>query len=337
MPTLPQLQGLNLVGALNEFNRGREVGIERRERNALAEFGQAAFQGDQNALNQLFQTNPRAAFQLAQINEQRGAREQQNRLVEARIDALNNKDNRTALIKNLEAAGIDPRSPEGRKIIAGQGRTNVTVNPTINNIPLPKSTQNKVTQQVVSDVDAIGRLDEIAETFDPDFLTFAGQLTNLVTSFKSKAGFNVSPEQREALAQYSGFVQDSLRNVNQTIKDITGAAMGVEEAKRIIATLPNTGDGSIGSILSGNFDDPIAFKSKLFGAIQSVKRSIARKNFLLRQGISEKPWEHMPLEGIDQIMSDREAELVEAARAQGLPDELIADQVRQQLRQEFGI
>ncbi len=75
MVTVPRLQGLNLTPAINAFDRGREQGQERRKQNALAEFGQGAFQGDEQALNALFQANPQAGLQLAQFNEQRQARE----------------------------------------------------------------------------------------------------------------------------------------------------------------------------------------------------------------------------------------------------------------------
>lgn len=71
MATLPQLRTLNLTGAFDQFDQGRKVADQRRAENALAEFGRGAFQGDEQALNQLFALNPQAGLAIGQIAEQR--------------------------------------------------------------------------------------------------------------------------------------------------------------------------------------------------------------------------------------------------------------------------
>lgn len=65
-----------------------------------------------------------------------------------------------------------------------------------------------------------------------------------------------------------------MQNLNQTIKDLTGAAMGVQEADRIIASLPNAGTDIFGG------DSPTEFEAKLNNAVKQTKYALARKIML---------------------------------------------------------
>ncbi len=71
MVQLPELKGLDLASAIQQFDRGRQVRDQRIAKRSLAEFGPAALQGDQNAINSLFASNPNAAIQFAQLGQQR--------------------------------------------------------------------------------------------------------------------------------------------------------------------------------------------------------------------------------------------------------------------------
>lgn len=64
---------LNLIGGFDQFDKAQAVGKQRRADNALSQFGAQAFQGDQNAINELFRANPQAAVQFGQIAAQRQA------------------------------------------------------------------------------------------------------------------------------------------------------------------------------------------------------------------------------------------------------------------------
>ena len=118
-----------------------------------------------------------------------------------------------------------------------------------------------------------------------------------------------------------------MQNLNQTIKDITGAAMGVQEAERIIATLPNAG----ADIFSG--DSPTEFEAKLNNAITQTKYALARKQYSLRKGLN---WENTPLDKMPSIINSRGAEI---AKQYNLDPKKPADlqTINRQLAAEFGV
>ena len=140
-------------------------------------------------------------------------------------------------------------------------------------------------------------------------------------------------KEKRQLTEYSQYRQNSLQNLNQTIKDITGAAMGVQEAERIIATLPNAGTG----IFDG--DSPTEFEAKLNNAVQQTKYALARKQYSLRKGLN---WESTPLDKIPSIVQARGKAIAEQYNLNPKdkdPKKAAADlqTINRQLAAEFGV
>jgi hypothetical protein len=103
--------------------------------------------------------------------------------------------------------------------------------------------------------------------------------------------------------------------------------MGVQEAERIISSLPNPGTG----IFDG--DSPTQFKAKLDNGIQQTKYSLARKQYALKNGLK---WENIDLNQMPAIVNKRAAEL---AKQYKLDPTKEADKntIKTQLAAEFGI
>jgi hypothetical protein len=236
----------------------------------------------------------------------------------------------TSTLKNLRAAGIDPKSPEGRAAILKQGQTSVTVN---NNAPLTKANQTKVQDRVIKDTEILASLDNVSRDFKPEFQKLGTRFDNLVTSIKSKAGLKVSPEDRKQLQQFSRFKSRSINIINQRLNDLSGAAVSPQEATRIKKGLPDPGEG----LFDG--DDPISFKSKMDTAMLDFRRAIARRNWVLRQGTADKPWEAFGLREMDSIMSKREVEIRQQVTTENpnMQPDLVDAQIATILSQEFGI
>jgi len=191
---------------------------------------------------------------------------------------------------------------------------------------LDKSTTSDVQKSVITTADAVTRLNNIQFSYRPEYQNI---------QFRSKQAWNTLRDkfvglpqaEKNQLAQYSQYRQNALQNLNQTIKDITGAAMGVQEADRIIAQLPNAGTDIFGG------DSPTEFEAKLNNAILQTKYALARKQYSLRKGFN---WENTPLDKIPSIVQSRGKEI---AKQYNLDPNKPADlqTINRQLAAEFGV
>jgi hypothetical protein len=191
---------------------------------------------------------------------------------------------------------------------------------------LDKSTTSDVQKSVITTADAVTRLNNIQFSYRPEYQNIGFRSKQAWNTLKDKVG-TLSPAEKTQLTQYSQYRQNALQNLNQTIKDITGAAMGVQEADRIISTLPNAGT----DIWSG--DSPTEFEAKLNNAIAQTKYALARKNYSLRKGLN---WESTALDKMPNIINSRGAEI---AKQYNLDPKKPADlnTINRQLAAEFGV
>jgi hypothetical protein len=199
-----------------------------------------------------------------------------------------------------------------------------------------KEGQNELDKKQIAGADQIGRLRTIESSFKPEFLQIETRMglrfNELVDSFR--AG-KLAPEAQQQLGEYAAFRSDSLNNLNQYIKEITGAAMSVAEADRIKKVMPNPGEG----VFDG--DSPTVFKSKLDQALRSTKLAMARASYLHKNGFNgtaDEAAARVPLDRMNNIMQERARQLRQEAVAKmpGLDDSAIRPLVAQRLRAEFG-
>jgi hypothetical protein len=194
---------------------------------------------------------------------------------------------------------------------------------------LSKTTAGEVEKGVLSSAEAMSRLNSIYGTYRPEYLNVPfrakQEWTNLAGKFK-----DVSPKDKQILTGYYEFKQNALQNLNKTIKDLTGAAMGVQEADRIIASLPNAGSTVFGG------DSPVEFEAKLNNAVQQTKYALARQTYALKSGIKKDAWEKIPLSDMPSIVNKRAEEI---GKAYKLDPNKEADKqtIKRQLAAEFGI
>lgn len=220
-------------------------------------------------------------------------------------------DIRKELDPKLAAQRISERAAGAPKVYTGQ---------------LDKSTTTDVQKSVITTADAVTRLNNIQFSYKPEYQNIGFRSKQAWNTLKDKVG-TLSPAEKTQLTQYSQYRQNALQNLNQTIKDITGAAMGVQEAERITATLPNAG----ADIWSG--DSPTEFEAKLNNAIAQTKYALARKNYALKKGLN---WETTPLDKMPNIINSRGAEI---AKQYNLDPKKPADlnTINRQLAAEFGV
>jgi hypothetical protein len=191
---------------------------------------------------------------------------------------------------------------------------------------LSKPTVGQVEQGALSNADAITRLNNIQYSYKPEYQNIKYRGKQAWNTLVDK-GVGLPETEKRQLAQYSQDKQNSLQNLNQTIKDITGAAMGVQEAERIIASLPNAGTG----IFDG--DSPTEFEAKLNNAVKQTKYALARKNYALKNGLK---WENTSLDSMPKIIQSRGKE-IEKQYNLDPKDPATKQTVLRQLAAEFGV
>jgi hypothetical protein len=202
---------------------------------------------------------------------------------------------------------------------------------------LGKEARNEVDKKEINTGEYIARLNSIRTKFDPSFQQIENRLglkwAEWMDSFKAgqKA---VSPEQRQSLAKFSQYRQEALANMNQYIKEITGAAMTDAEAKRIIAALPNPGQG----LFDG--DSPTVFKAKLDNALKSSQLAVVRYRYLRSNGFSGPiDQSNFSLDNMQAVIEKRGAELEQGIRQQmpKIDPQSLQGEVAARLRKEFGL
>lgn len=203
---------------------------------------------------------------------------------------------------------------------------------------LPKTVVDDVAKEEIKNTDLMGRLAQIQRGFDPKFLTYENQAKQYGISWLDKfdaTRANLPPAELETHARYSAFKRDVTENLNRYIKEITGAAMGVEEAKRIISSMPNMEDA------------PTQFKAKLDATVRASQLALARQRFLRTNGLNGQPWQgtpedaarEMPLERFGGVIGNDTQKLLQQLKSQhpNAAPEQINGAVRAIIRQKYGI
>ena len=206
---------------------------------------------------------------------------------------------------------------------------------------LGKEAGNQNDKAGLNSIEQSSRLDAIVNKFKPEYQTYDYQLKNWTTSKLDSIGATrgaVTPEARQKLAEYTQFKQDALNNLSAYIKEITGAAMGVQEEKRIRGGMPDP-----------EKDSPVEFEAKMKNSIATAKLALARHAYLKRNGYDDGSLSALAkgdklgtVHSIDDMKSIingrlRQAEQQIKAANPNMPQPMVDQHLRQLQRREFGI
>lgn len=309
-------KALGTSGAQTQMNNERDHGL------ALDRFDETQAQNahsrnvDGQRLEIQRQAARRAAANAGAPNTNIG------KLIAARDRLPEGHPNRAA----FDAAITKATQSTGMSITTADGTTIQTGVPAG---AMHRSTQKTVEGNILEADETLARLKGIGETFEEEYLTTRGRAKALFASGKDRLGIDLSEEDEAYLREFSQFKASAIANVNRTIQDLTGAAMGVQEAKRIISELPNPGSG----LLDG--DSPTQFKAKYDRVVRDVERARARAIYARNRGIG---FETIPLGNMDSIMAERAKNLKEEVRQENpsaSPSD-ITKEAKRRFRAEFG-
>lgn len=189
---------------------------------------------------------------------------------------------------------------------------------------LGKKAINQLESKSIDMTAARERLNNIAAEFKPEFLTLQNRFGMGIKAAQDKVGL-LPPEQQAELADFTRFQQNTIKNLNSTIREITGAAMNQAEVPRIMREVPNENDS------------PAMFESKLRNALKLTGLAQARLAHLRNQGLpAGTNFGGIELDEMPSIMDDRGGEIEAQLIQQGFDPQVAEQQALAQVRQEFG-
>ena len=159
-------------------------------------------------------------------------------------DSLPENDPRRAAIQNI----IDE--------LPKKGGTNININPA-GTLPADKAAKTKLDEVLLDSGTRLMQLNSIDRMYKPEYQTYAYQGENAWNALKEKGGLNLDPKDQEKLQSYTAYKQTSVKQLNDYIRSVTGATITESEAGRLMAAIPNVGEGTFGG------DSPTQFKTKL--------------------------------------------------------------------------
>lgn len=219
----------------------------------------------------------------------------------------------------------DPRYKEiGKYVLEQRAKTNSG--------GLTKESTNAVQKDMYETSEGLAAIKGIKETYKKEFTYWQNRLQYLGYYVARKLGQPLTPEQVKEYAQYNQWKRRTLENVNKTIQRVTGASMGVQEAGRIMATVPNMDD------------DDISFEAKMQDVEKSLRTAMMRyryymtKGFFANGGNKEMMAAEMSIDQFRQLMNDRKDAIADDIRMRNpqIEQNALREQVGKQLRQEFG-
>lgn len=231
-------------------------------------------------------------------------------------DSLPENDPRRAAIQNI----IDE--------LPKKGGTNININPA-GTLPADKAAKTKLDEVLLDSGTRLMQLNSIDRMYKPEYQTYAYQGENAWNALKEKGGLNLDPKDQEKLQSYTAYKQTSVKQLNDYIRSVTGATITESEAGRLMAAIPNVGEGTFGG------DSPTQFKTKLDNTIRELKYAEARAAYIKKKGFTLND-SNVTLSDVPMLMKNREQELITNNKLD-LSKEGDRNTLRRQLSSEFGL
>lgn len=223
--------------------------------------------------------------------------------------------------------------PTGMRVMSdGQGGFQITTGG-MDPVEMTKPTQTKLEDTILTGRDALARMNSIESKFKPEYQQLGTRWSNTWANIKDKAGIPLDEPTRAQLEDFSGYRRETSANLNQTIKDITGATVSEQEAPRLMLEIPNAGSG----LFDG--DGPTEFQAKVKGTKDAIASSIARAEYARKNGLSKEQQFSIPLGTIPQMIEQKGNQYRDEMKKQNpqAPDGQINEMVKARLREEFGL
>ena len=198
---------------------------------------------------------------------------------------------------------------------------------------MTKSTETGLEQTIIQGRDSLALINGLSSEFKPEYQQLGTRWNSMYSNAKDKLGLPLDEATKSQLSQYSSYQQKGAELLNKTIRDLTGATVGVQEAPRLLLQVPVAGQG----LLDG--DGPTRFQAKMKSVTDSITASIARAEYARANGLTKKQQFAIPLDTVPQMINAKGDQYrSDILRAQpNIPPEQLTEMVKNRLRQEFGL
>lgn len=156
----------------------------------------------------------------------------------------------------------------------------------------------------------LDQLSGIRASYKPEYQQILPRLQNWKTGLKSMAGLDVSDDERNAARSFAEYRQRSASFTNDKIRELTGTAMGKDEAPRYMLQIPAAGSG----LFDG--DSPIDYEAKLDESYKAIENAQFRLAYAMHLNSVGTPMskEQMFAIPLDQMKSKMQEVGVQAAK-----------------------
>ena len=235
-----------------------------------------------------------------------------------------NQDNYIPIIKNSKLA----INPDGTVNIQDSIFTGDS-----NDIGLTKSVTSTLQKDIVSNVGKANKIADLIANFKPEYFKYENQFKAKLSGLMEKSGATLDEKTQKSYQDFTNFMSRLSRISAVEINEIYGAVLsGGEEARAQ-------------EFIVDRKDSPTLAYSKLKQSYELAKKGIARKQYILKNGLMPKNKSFrdydtiIPLSQFDKIIDDRGAAIeleIKNANPQ-ISDEELNFQVTQKLSKEFGV
>ncbi len=168
---------------------------------------------------------------------------------------------------------LEERNKQIKNSLIKVGRTEADA--AVEGIDLSTRTEGDVQAKIVAAQESLAAFNNIMENFDDRFLRIPTQFQTAAYSTIERAGFNIPEDQRQQITEIVTFKQDVMDQLNRALAEISGAAIGEAEERRLMAGMPNMKMG------------PTEFKAAALTTQRRLQSAISRNVATLERGITD--------------------------------------------------
>ena len=244
---------------------------------------------------------------------------------------VNDDGDRVFLVRNQAGQMKEAQMPEGIRPEPARKGTELKVDAeggvtfSQGGRQLDKTNQRKVEDKIFNKQEAVARYRSINESFNADLLKAKPKLKAAFAKAKNFFDIDVSPEEKKLVKDMTVLYRRTAENLALFIKDMSGAAVSEQEAKRLSKIMPTTEDA------------PLVFEAKLTDVMEQTQAALWRHNYALQKGLDPVN-SGLSMYDMPDII-EREGQKIELEirkQNQGMSDSEIDSEVAKQLQSMFG-
>ena len=199
---------------------------------------------------------------------------------------------------------------------------------------LSRKTSGSLESDILTNVEKVNTVQRLVDNFDPKYFEYETQFSAAAMGQMEKAGLKLDPAKQKEFTDYTKYMSEVSRVSAAEINDLYGAVLSGNEVQRAK------------EFIVGKQDSPTQALEKLNASIRLAKQGIARKQYILKNGLlGEGPYNKnkaekiLSLSNIDRKI-DEVGEELEQSILQNNPDieqSELENMVLLELQKEFGI